>query len=1069
MPPTSPPEVSLTTCRLATSAARSFRCVGCLKGDNPRGVDGTTRSGGEMRLLLRLVRALLHRPGTTVVVLLVSFVAAAAAAAAPTYYEAARTSILRDTLTSSPFSEGGFELTAQGSYMQALDQVKGSLDTAVDAAVPDAAMRRRAFQPPIEALEASAYFASGNANVPLVWRSDFCAHLQLVAGACAASNGQVLVSESLARHNGWKVGQRLAPNGWPTFVVRGIYAVPDFSLPYWFGRGGSYFPTEDVSGTAGSADQQPVDAMFTPRATIQASAAGTQGVVVIDMLIDNDTVQGADLDVIANATTAMTQNPALQDYGASLESGLPGLVSGIHTSWRTLAITEFLVAVQLLMLVWLLMFLVVQDAVEARAAEIALVKLRGYKGLRLLGFGLAEPLSLLTIALPLGVVGGWALSLALAHSQLRHGTAVELPGLAWAAAGIATLGGLVAVAVAGRRALRRSVVDQWRRTVRHGADRGWVVDAIVVTAAIACVIELRASGQITSVGNGSLGLLEPGLFGLAAAVVASRLLPVLCRRAYDVTRTRGGLGLFLAVRHIARRSSGARTTVILATAFALATFGIAAWSTSRANRALVASVSLGAPTVLTVQPAPDKDLAASVDAVDPGGHDAAAVDSYYNGGTELLAVQPSRFAAVAAWRARFSSQTLPVIAKKLQPAVAPPVELDGDQLRLRLHVAKLAPSDQVVVAEVASRGSPVIQVNLGSIDTADGDATLTARLVGCPCQLRDLVVSPPTSNFNLDVATGSLTIAGLDVHSDKGWTAIPSATRAGQWRTDPATAETTEAAGGLQWSFSYTPTSAVVLNVADYPYPIPALAARTAVGPGSVGTVQANNVDGQSVTVAPIAVAAAIPGSTTSAVLVDRDFALRASGGYESSLVTSQVWVAAGAQQRIEAGLRKAGVRIVAVSNASDQAALFARQGPGLAGVVFLANALAAAILAAGAAIVGLVTAARRRRYEYAALLASGASKRTLFAALYAEQVVGLVFAAVVGIAAGLASAAVAVRGVPEFVTQPQSPPLSYVPDFALLAVTLAAAIAALFLLALASSWALVGGVEHDQLREAPA
>ena len=123
-----------------------------------------------MRLLLRLVRALLHRPGTTVIILLIAFVASAAAAAAPTYYESARTSILRDTLTSSPFSEGGFEVTTQGSVLHALADVKRSLDIAMDDALPDSSMRRRAFESPIEALEGSAYFESSNQNVPLVWR-----------------------------------------------------------------------------------------------------------------------------------------------------------------------------------------------------------------------------------------------------------------------------------------------------------------------------------------------------------------------------------------------------------------------------------------------------------------------------------------------------------------------------------------------------------------------------------------------------------------------------------------------------------------------------------------------------------------------------------------------------------------------------------------------------------------------------------------------------------------------------------------------------------------------------------
>ena len=67
-------------------------------------------------------------------------------------------------------------------------------------------------------------------------------------------------------------------------------------------------------------------------------------------------------------------------------------------------------------------------------------------------------------------------------------------------------------------------------------------------------------------------------------------------------------------------------------------------------------------------------------------------------------------------------------------------------------------------------------------------------------------------------------------------------------------------------------------------------------------------------------------------------------------------------------------------------AAGFARQGPALASVLFLADAAAAALLAAGAAILGLYLSARRRRYEYAALTASGVHRGTLRRALLSEM-----------------------------------------------------------------------------------
>ena len=73
-----------------------------------------------------------------------------------------------------------------------------------------------------------------------------------------------------------------------------------------------------------------------------------------------------------------------------------------------------------------------------------------------------------------------------------------------------------------------------------------MLDAVLLTGALAGLAELVIGGQVTSARSGSLGLLVPGLPGLAAAVVASRLLPAACALAFAVTRRHGGTGLFLA-------------------------------------------------------------------------------------------------------------------------------------------------------------------------------------------------------------------------------------------------------------------------------------------------------------------------------------------------------------------------------------------------------------------------------------------------------------------------------------------------------------------------------------------
>ena len=68
---------------------------------------------------------------------------------------------------------------------------------------------------------------------------------------------------------------------------------------------------------------------------------------------------------------------------------------------------------------------------------------------------------------------------------------------------------------------------------------------------------------------------------------------------------------------------------------------------------------------------------------------------------------------------------------------------------------------------------------------------------------------------------------------------------------------------------------------------------------------------------------------------------------------------------------------------------------------------------------------------------ASGVPRSTLRRAVLAELAMVLGFGAVIGVAAGLAAVVLALRSVPEFVTTPAAPPLSYVPSAGPLAVLL--------------------------------
>ena len=614
-----------------------------------------------------------------------------------------------------------------------------------------------------------------------------------------------------------------------------------------------------------------------------------------------------------------------------------------------------------------------------------------------------------------------------------------MPGLGWVAAAVATVGGLAAISLAARRTLRRGVVEEFRRSARRPADRGWVTDAVLLTGAVAGLLDLLFTGEIGSAGRGVLSLLVPALLGLAVAVVASRLLPLACRAVYGYTSRRGGLAGFLAARQIARRPGGVRTTIVLATSFALAAFAIVAWSVGQANYRLVAGTQVGAATVAVVTAPAGASLGAIVDRADPSGRQATVVDRYVSLGSgttgdETLAVDPQRFARIAFWPPGFSPQPLAALTARLAPPAPPPIRLSGDGIRVTVRVASLSVPGEQVSANVTTGSSPV---SLGALPQ-HGTATLTGSLVGCPCVLQSLELALSGQELTRQpapVVAGNLTITGIAVHDHGRWQAVAGTAlgSAGDWReAAPAATRPTHpgrprgsaaSAGraGLHWQFSgIPPTEDPTLQSVNTPAVLPALIPATLTA-GRQGSFSGVGLDGSALPVRPVAPVSATPGAPTDGIIVDRQYAELAAG-QNLNQVRQEVWMAAGASGPVEARLRAAGVHIVSQRSAAAAASALERQGPALASVLFLADGAAAAVLAAGAAILGVYLSARRRRYEYAALEASGLRRRTLGRALLAELTVVVGFGAVVGTITGIGAAAAVLRSVPEFTTSPSAP-----------------------------------------------
>jgi putative ABC transport system permease protein len=1009
-----------------------------------------------VRISTTAIRGLLHRSRATILIFLLALVGTAAASAGPAYYQAARTSILRDSLTTSSFVGQGFEATESGQLSGLLTGLAGQVQGRL-ASYLGPMNGQHLFAAPVESVEANIPVGELG-SAPLVWRTDFCAHLRF-QGTCPTTKGQVLVNGILAKAAGWHLGSTIADGD----RITGIYALPSQASAYWSSRYAVYFPGSTV-----------FNAVFTPEATLYALPSTAQGTVALDEVLLPGRVTTNDVNGLMNAMNGLMADSLLGGENVTVTTAIPATMATVESTWHGVAVPIALITGEVLALCLLLLFTAVTETVDGRAGDIALARLRGQGRIRTMVFGLSEPSLVLLASVPVGVLAGWVTVRYLTHVTLRPGTPVVLPPLALAAAVGVLVAGVAAVLRAAVRAVRRPVVDHLRGSGQHLTRRGWIIDAVLGTAAVAGLADLISSGRTQQSNHSTLGLLVPGLLGLAVALVASRLLPVVCKLAFPATARRGGLGLYLALRHIARRPGAIRTTIVLTAAFALATYAIGAWLVARNNDHVVASTQVGAPTVLTVNAPAGKDLGSLVDKADPSGHLAAAVLSYTDlSGTSpvpnLLAVQPQRFAAVAASTNGFGPAQRQALGRELNPPAAPEITVNGGAFRLTARIGSVSAPGASVTADFTEASGGDEPLYLGALP-AHGTVTLSSNeLAACPCSLVNLDIGTEESGSTASI-DGSMTITAMQVLENGHWVtvapgALSSATR---WRSEQLTrgavGSVTATSAGLGWSFQVAKTVDDYLQSADVPDPLPAV---TSAGIGQPGTkqVRAAGLDGNALNLSVASTSSVLPGLVNGGALVDEHYALLAAQ-YNDADAVQEVWLATGAQSVIEPRLRAEGVQILSAQSTAGVAASLGRQGPGLTDILMLADAIAALLLASGSAVLSLFLSARRRRYEYAALEASGIKRGALRRSVFIEIGVVCGFGSVAGIAAGFAAIVIALPGVPEFLSNPSGAALTYIPPVQSFVISLVACACVLLVAGGIAAAALIRGIRPDQLRE---
>lgn len=1030
-----------------------------------------------------LVRALRWRRGLSLATLIVAAITIGASSLGPIYARAAGESTLRDRLNSSA-SDAALHFTFTRDI-----STEGDLEQTIGLGPTPGAIK--AYPSVLTAIAMPTSGSTGQQvatgevgpNTKLVWRQGSCAHFVLVEGRCADRAGEVVVSERTLQgdYYGWQIGTMLTLNNVTQDATDGMHTVPvtvrivgayrlrDALDPFWEGR--SYFDAHPGSGDGDVSDT--VDSIFVDRSELALLAKPSKLQVQVDYPIDPDRVRLADIGKLRSQVATLSAYRSGTDIGDSFTTNVLQVLSTAKSDERLINLSTLLVSLQLAALAWLVLFQVLADAVEAKGNEVALAKLRGLRPLATLRFGLAEPALLVAIATPLGLLGGWLSVRVIASSVLVPGTPVSLPNNAYLAVAAALCGCLVAAFAASQRTLRRSVLEQWRRTPGHRPSRLMLaLDVVLAAAAIVGLLMLR---RTTRDGHPqAVTLLAPALLVFAVALLGVRLLPLLLRPLLPATRATQRIGLFLAARQVVRRPAGLRLAALLAVAVGLATFAIAGEGIAQRNQLARARAEIGAPQVAPVQFEPLHDPVQATRTVDPKGEWAMATASWLpDGGISVtgtvLAVDSSRLAAVA-YSGNMAASTSQLAGSLVPPFVPPPLTLRGTAIRLTAVASGLSPGSRpTVLFNVRLPGQSKQSIPAGSLAT--GRQVYTAA-VPCSngCTLTGFTWDRPIDTFN--PMSGTVLLAGVEVQSAGRWAALPAGfDEPDSWHGNSqfgnATDRLTVTDTGLTDSYSDESGGSSGITHSDSPDPLLAVTSRNGVvtGPNAPHPLEMIDNTGAHASFSVVRSVPVLPSVLDEGLMVDLA-AVRAQLPSFDTEATWSIWLGPKAPANAIDLLRKAGLVLQVGSTESGRAAQLGRQGPALALRLLVICAITGSILAVGGTAIAIASTGRRRSFELASLRALGIRRGALLRASTIEQLLLLGAALILGVPAGYFAARLSMPSIPEFA---DSTPVALHYRPALLGVSIFAVIFALLLLitALVAGHALMRAAAPSRLREA--
>lgn len=1005
----------------------------------------TTATGGGSVQWLAL-HSLRYRLGQSVVLFLLSVTAVAACAAGPMYQRAVEQAAVRSQLALADTSDRGIS-------------IYGSSPAEAQSYLP-VGNQRSLFGTAVAGMETPVAVDTGRTQFVAVaaGRDDLCAHLRIVAGQCPSSGGQLLASSSSAKALGFAVGDRLqvtdtggsAAYRIGALQVAGLYQPFSPDNDYWFGR--AYSSATGLYREP-NGDRQDIlhgDALlFTPAGVQQLEAARTAAnpgssspfSYAIDLPVRASRIGVAESSRLTQAVQAVqaridAAHPDGDPARGRLVSGLLPLLQRAATGRHQSRLIIPVLAIQLALVVLVVLTLVLAVGVDQRWPELALARLRGQSQRQAARLYIGEVAAVAAGALLPGLLLAWLACTLLAGWWLPDGVHPEWRAPVLAAAigvGLVELGLAVLLA---RRAAARPIGELLRSVPPRTGRPIAAAEAGLAVAALAGVLVALTGGKRSAV-----ALLAPSLLAILAGLLLSRLLVAAARRIGQRALWRGRLVLAMSALQAARRPGFRRVVTLVCVAVALLVSSVDQWRVAAINRQARAEVSTGAAVVLNVNPATAAQLRTAVQRADPAGDYAMPVIAQHpaGGDTTVLALDPVRLRRIAGWG---SARDTPSAAQlgQLLPANRPAaIRLSGNQVRLRTGNVTVTSDDPAS----GQRPQPVsltlhVQLPNGLMTTTSlpvpigpGPFTSTALLGGCAtgCTLSRIELVRAVGDFSS--AKVSLDLLDLAAGRAGALTAVPLGTSL-DWQNSDAAA----AAAGTAATISLAPAAGSALRLQavshgtgatlqhlDVPVNLPCLSAGGA-DPSGDGALAIHGIDGNTAACQPVGTIPLLPGLGTGVLLTDLDLAI-ASTAPALTNSTASVWLRTddpAAERALTQQLTQAGIAVTGRTSTSAARAGFDQSPPAWSIQAALASATVAALIAALMVVIAGYATESARSYDLAALRLLGLSARTVRRGVLAEQLAGVLIAALVGAVVGLLGARLALPSVPLFLVDAPVP-----------------------------------------------